>query len=140
MVERKRYRWVVDTSRPSRDRIVKKMAELMKAGAVMLSETCPVKGCNLPLFRLKSGEIVCPVHGKIVVVGSEEEAVEVTKKYGLASVLDKLEDYVIRTIDSMIGEASDPSLMIEWLEVVERIERIKKMIKEKTRGQRRASQ
>ncbi len=131
---------MIDTSRPNRDRIVKKMAELMKAGAVMLPETCPVKGCNLPLFRLKSGEIVCPVHGKIVVVSSEEEAAEVTKKYGLAGVLDKLEDYVIRTIDSMIGEVSDPSILIEWLEVVERIERIKKIIKEKTRGQRQGSQ
>ncbi len=122
-------------SRISRDKVVRKMAELMKAGAVMLSDTCPVKGCNLPLFKLRSGEIVCPVHGRVVVVRSEEEAVEVTKKYGLAGVLDKLEDYAIKTIDSMVGEASDPSLIIEWLEVVERVERIKKMIRATPRSQ-----
>ncbi len=122
-------------SRISRDKVVRKMAELMKAGAVMLSDTCPVKGCNLPLFKLRSGEIVCPVHGRVVVVRSEEEAVEVTKKYGLAGVLDKLEDYAIKTIDSMVGEASDPSLIIEWLEVIERVERIKKMIRATPRSQ-----
>ncbi len=122
-------------SRISRDKVVRKMAELMKAGAVMLSDTCPVKGCNLPLFKLRSGEIICPVHGRVVVVRSEEEAVEVTKKYGLAGVLDKLEDYAIKTIDSMVGEASDPSLIIEWLEVVERVERIKKMIRATPRSQ-----
>ncbi len=122
-------------SRIGRDKVVRKMAELMKAGAVMLSETCPVQGCNLPLFKLRSGEIVCPVHGRVVIVRSEEEAVEVTKKYGLAGVLDKLEDYAIKTIDSMVGEASDPSLIIEWLEVIERVERIKKTIKANPRSQ-----
>ncbi len=122
-------------SRISRDKVVRKMAELMKAGAVMLSDTCPVQGCNLPLFKLRSGEIVCPVHGRVVVVRSEEEAVEVTKKYGLAGVLDKLEDYAIKTINSMVGEASDPSLIIEWLEVIERVERIKKMIRATPRSQ-----
>jgi len=39
------------------DDVVRKMANLMMQGAVMLDKTCPLDG--LPLFRLRTGEIVC---------------------------------------------------------------------------------
>jgi len=108
---------------------VKKMAELLKSGAVMLSETCPVKGCNLPLFKLKTGEIVCPVHGKVYVVKTEEEASMIVGEITLRSVLDRLEQSVLRNINEHLesGEAST-RLMIDYLEILERIYRIKNMI------------
>ena len=46
------------TKLASRSEAVKKMAELLKLGAIMLPQKCPVKNCNLPLFKLRSGEIV----------------------------------------------------------------------------------
>jgi UPF0148 protein len=111
---------------------VKKMAELLKSGAVMLAETCPVKGCNLPLFKLPSGEIVCPVHGKIYMVKTEEEAKEVRAKVTIHSVLDKLENKVISILDEL-SEQTIPQTteLIEWLEVLERIRRLKNLISEK---------
>ncbi|ABN69732.1 Sjogrens syndrome scleroderma autoantigen 1 [Staphylothermus marinus F1] len=111
---------------------VKKMAELLKSGATMLAETCPVKGCNLPLFKLPSGEIVCPVHGKVYMVKTEEEALEVKEKLSLRSVLDKLENKVLLILDDLSNNTiPQTSELIEWLEVLERIRRIKKLISEK---------
>ena len=54
------------------DTAVKRMAQLLKSGATMLERVCPQ--CNVPLFRLKSGEIICPSCGqRFVIVQSEEE-------------------------------------------------------------------
>ncbi len=111
---------------------VKKMAELLKMGALMLSETCPVKGCNLPLFKMPSGEIICPVHGRVYIVRTEEEAVEVTKTVAMSQVLDSLEDKVLRILDASIREEyPEPTDLIKWLEVLERIRRLKEGLREK---------
>ncbi len=106
---------------------VKKMAELLKLGAVMLAETCPVEGCNLPLFKLPSGEIICPVHGKIHVVKTDEEAREVRKKVVLTDILDRLENKVLNILSDMINEPHpEPGELSEWLDVLEKVRRIKK--------------
>ncbi len=108
---------------------VKKMAELLKSGATMLAETCPVKGCNLPLFRLKSGEIVCPVHGKVYLVKTEEEAKQIEEELTIKNVLDKLEQNILRVINERvdIGDLSAHEL-INYLEIIERIYRIKSLL------------
>ncbi|MET1160579.1 MAG: Sjogren's syndrome/scleroderma autoantigen 1 family protein [Thermoprotei archaeon] len=111
---------------------VKRMAELLKSGAVMLAETCPVKGCNLPLFKLKSGEIICPVHGKVYLVRTEEEEKRVREEVTLKTVLDKIENRVINVLNTSIEKNEiEPSYLIEWLEVLERIYRVKRAIREK---------
>ena len=48
---------------------VKKAAELLRQGATMLEEPCPI--CKMPLFKLKNGDIVCPVHGKVYIAKNE---------------------------------------------------------------------
>ncbi|MEM2791177.1 MAG: Sjogren's syndrome/scleroderma autoantigen 1 family protein, partial [Thermofilaceae archaeon] len=54
------------------DEVVRKMAAMLKSGAAMLEQTCPF--CNVPLFRLKTGEVVCPSCGqRFVIVSSDEE-------------------------------------------------------------------
>jgi UPF0148 protein len=49
---------------------VKKMAELLKSGAAMLSETCPE--CGTPLFR-KGSDTFCPKCNKSVVIVQSAE-------------------------------------------------------------------
>ncbi len=112
---------------------LQKMSELLRAGAIMLSETCPK--CGSPLFKLKSGEIVCPIHGRVVVVRSDEELSRVT----VAGVLDALENTIIKQLEqvrtvierSEIEGLSDSlRVMLMFLDALERIERIKRALGE----------
>ncbi len=55
------------------DDYVKKAAEYMKMGAIMLSESCPI--CKLPLFKLGE-DVFCPNCGrKIILVKEDQEAI-----------------------------------------------------------------
>jgi UPF0148 protein len=109
---------------------VKTMAELLKAGAVMLAETCPVEGCTLPLFKLKTGEVICPVHGRVHIVRTEEEAREVYARVYSSMVLEKLEMLTLKTIEELSRSRDvDPTDLIKWLEVLERVQRLKTTIK-----------
>jgi UPF0148 protein len=109
---------------------VKTMAELLKAGAVMLAETCPVEGCALPLFKLKTGEVICPVHGRVHIVRTDEEAREVYARVYSSMVLEKLEMLTLKTIEELSRSRDvDPTDLIKWLEVLERVQRLKTTIK-----------
>ncbi len=107
--------------------VVKKMADLLRAGATMLSERCPV--CGLPLFRLRSGEVVCPVHGRVYIVRDESEVSRVT----VQGVLEELEKVVATRISESLEAAKrgEPRAreLSEWLDVLERTERILSMIR-----------
>ncbi len=104
---------------PAKDpQVIKKMAELMLRGAVMLAETCPLDG--LPLFRLKNGDIVCPIHGKIILVHDEKEAEDLM----IDSTLWKLETTAAKKIENLMEE-DKPREILEWLSVIEAAERIK---------------
>ncbi len=102
--------------------VVKRMADLLRAGAAMLSERCPI--CGLPLFRLRSGEVVCPVHGRVYIVRDESEASRVT----VQGVLEELERVAARRIAEMVeaaGRGEDTAEELSrWLDVLERAERI----------------
>lgn len=104
----------------------KKMAELLKLGAVMLAEKCPVEGCSYPLFRLKSGEVVCPVHGRVYLVKTDEEAADVKKRILLKNVLDLLEEKVLEELYRLTQDLEGSTqLIINYLEVLERVRRLK---------------
>ena len=106
---------------PARDpEVVRKMARMMMQGAVMLAERCPI--CGLPLFRLRNGDIVCPVHGKVLIVSSEEEAEEAR----LDSTIRMVEKYAASKVEGLIGRG-EPGDILEWLRVIEAVERIKKL-------------
>jgi len=109
---------------------IKIMADLLKSGATMLADICPVEGCNLPLFKLKSGEVVCPVHGRVHVVKTDEEAKEVYARTYLSSVLERLELQALKLIESLANTPDvDPTDLIKWLEVLERVQRLKSTTK-----------
>lgn len=114
------------------DLSVKRMGELLKAGAMMLSESCPI--CSLPLFKLKSGEVICPTHGKVQIVRSDEEILSLTT----AASLDELERVAVSAINKLRkeleeGDHTDDSEVVRrlssWLEVLERIRKLKIIVK-----------
>ena len=116
----------MSTAVPRDPAVVKKMADLLRSGAAMLAERCPL--CGLPLFKLKSGEVVCPVHGRVYIVRDETEYVQVT----VQGVLEQLEKVVAERLGGMVSRLSsgspvsgeELSTIVKWLEVLERVERI----------------
>ena len=105
----------------NRNEIVRKMAELMRSGATMLDKSCPL--CGAPLFKLRSGEIICPIHGPVRIVKSESEAVEILAD----AVLDELEDFAARRIHEILtslksGNSSNEEYSLRtlmlWLRVL----------------------
>jgi len=106
----------------SSDDLVKKMARLMQRGAVMLEETCPL--CGSPLFRLPNGDIVCPIHGKIKIVSSEEEASIVEAE----SVLRELVGYSAGKIKKLMSSNATPEDIGKWLLIMEKAVEIESMM------------
>jgi len=108
-----------------RDEGVKKAAELLKQGATMLDLACPIDG--LPLFRLRNGEIVCPVHGRVYVVENEEQK----RAIEAVNVLDNAEQAVLNAIAEMTkklkGDPSDPDAVTQMIRLLEALERLRRL-------------
>ena len=103
---------------------MKRMVQLLQQGAVMLAETCPI--CGLPLFRLKNGEVVCPIHGRVVLVSSDEEEREVHIDEAV-----KLAEYRAALRVQSALESGEPEEVVRWLSVIEAAERIRKLREER---------
>ncbi|MMZ65638.1 hypothetical protein D1872_280560 [compost metagenome] len=99
---------------------MKKIAMMVMQGAVMLSETCPI--CGSPLLKLRNGDIVCPIHGKVIMVRSDEEAREVE----IDSIIAGLEHYAATRIRELM-ESGNPREILDWLHVIEAGERIREI-------------
>jgi len=103
------------------------MAEYLRAGATLLAETCPI--CHTPLLRLRSGEVICPIHGRVLLVRTDSEVQEVN----LIEVLNRLESSIVGRLNyyaARISQGNDVELrdLIYWLDALERIEKIKAAI------------
>ena len=104
---------------------MRRMKELLKEGAIMLSETCPI--CGLPLFKLKNGDIICPIHGKVYIVSSDEEAREIE----ISEIIKLIEYEATKRLRSMLTENMEPSKALTWLKIVEEVERIRSLREER---------
>lgn len=96
--------------------LVKRMAQLLKSGATMLERSCP--RCKVPLFKLKSGEIICPNCGqRYVIVSSDEEELEV---YGnmIIQELEKVAINKLAEMSSLLRQARNLEEIHELLPVV----------------------
>ena len=104
--------------------VIKQMADLLRAGAAMLAERCPV--CGLPLFRLKSGETICPQHGRVFIVKTESEY----RKVSAQGVLEELEKLATRKVGELISKLEKEHSrevigeLREWLNILEQVERL----------------
>lgn len=67
---------------------VKKAAELLKMGATMLTDACPI--CKVPLYRFR-GDVFCPKCGrKILLVRGDQEAVSIKTPIMLADIEENI--------------------------------------------------
>jgi len=108
---------------------VKRMADLLKSGATMLSETCPE--CKSPLFKVKD-ELLCVRCNRPVVV---IRATEDESKVIAAQALGKLEQTALMKVDeinSAIAVEKDPEKierlrlsLSDWLTVIERVRKLR---------------
>jgi UPF0148 protein len=108
---------------------VKKMAELLKSGAAMLSETCPE--CGTPLFR-KGNETFCAKCNKPVVIiqSTEQENRLMTDR-----VLADSEQILLAKIQEMnlaMKNEIDPDKLLpygnalaSWLSSLEKLRRLR---------------
>lgn len=104
---------------------VKRMADLLKTGATMLSDVCPE--CRSPLFKVK-GEIFCAKCNKPVVYAKATGPVNV---YSPTVLLDSVEQTVIAKIseaNELLKIEKDPerlsvysNLVFGWLSMLEKL-------------------
>jgi len=74
---------------------VKRMADLLRSGAVMLKETCPV--CATPLFRLGKNVFCAKCNRPVAIVKSAEDEVRLATH----QVLDGLEQAMLEKIGEL---------------------------------------
>jgi UPF0148 protein len=108
---------------------VKKMADLLKSGATMLSETCPE--CGTPLFR-RGKETFCAKCNKPVVIVQtiEDETRLVTDR-----VLESSERTLFAKIEEInlaLKNETDPEKLVaygnalsSWLSAIEKLRRLR---------------
>ncbi len=109
---------------------MKEMAELLRSGATMMSQSCPE--CGSPLFRLKSGDIWCAkCQRQVVIVKEGEEAIAeagaqlVTLEKTLVDKLSSIEEWLSAETDldrlQLLAEVVNALLVS-----LERLRRIRK--------------
>jgi UPF0148 protein len=106
---------------------IKRMADLLKSGATMLENHCPV--CSSPLFRINE-EIWCPKCNKRVVIVDESDSSLPTPisalnhlEHVLLFKIQEISEHISNETDTKkLSQASE--LVLTWLEALERIYKI----------------
>lgn len=91
----------------TREEIAKKGADLLRAGAIMLQSHCP--DCKTPLFKLISGEVVCPgCERKVIFVKSDEDKSSIEESIKTS----RLEESVMKKVEELkekMASTEDPA-------------------------------
>ena len=105
---------------------MKEMAELLRKGASMLSESCPI--CGTPLFKLRSGEVICPnCNRPIRYVEPDEDTARISQKGSLeATIMRKITE-----VQRILEDEKDPqrirettSTLISLLEAMDKVKKL----------------
>jgi UPF0148 protein len=106
------------------------MADLLKSGATMLSDTCPQ--CQSPLFKVKNELLCVKCNRPVVVVKANEDESSVVAAQSLGR-LEQTALMKINEINSSLKVEEDPGKieklrlsLSEWLTVVERVRKLKR--------------
>ncbi len=115
---------------------VRRMADLLKSGATMLSDTCPV--CGSPLFRVK-GEVFCAKCNKPVVY-EKATATGPSPTVSPSHLLDSLEQTVVAKLseaNEVLKSEKEPeklaiysNLVFGWLSTLEKLRSVKESLRE----------
>lgn len=107
---------------------IQQMSDLLKSGATMLEDHCPV--CSSPLFKVE-GKIWCPQCQKRVIITKEKDEALVTASSFLNDVermlllkIQESSEQIMKEKDTIHLERWS-SLLAKWLEALERVRRIK---------------
>src|SRR5262249_29645349 len=114
---------------------VRRMADLLKSGATMLSETCPV--CGSPLFRVK-GEVFCAKCNKPVIF-ERATAIGPPAKISPTHLLDSLEQTIVAKLNEAneaLKDEKEPeklavysNLVFGWLSTLEKLRTVKESLR-----------
>jgi len=86
------------------------MAELLSAGATMLSKSCP--NCGAPLFKLKDGKILCASCGYSPdsgTAGKQTVSKEQAEKGSITGELDNILKQKLALMVDALKDAKDPN-------------------------------
>ena len=122
-------------SRPILSEDVRRMADLLKSGATMLSDICPV--CGTPLFKVK-GEVFCAKCNKPVVYQKAMASQQATLSPGY--LLDSVETTIVGKIseaNEVLKIEKDPeklslysNLVFGWLSMLEKLRSLRESFRE----------
>ena len=105
---------------------MKEMAELLRRGARMLSESC--SECGTPLFRLKSGEVICPSCNKPVKMVKEGTAEgEAAQQGGLEATIRRKVGEVQATLESEKDQAKIKEITYTLIALLDALEKAKRL-------------
>jgi len=115
---------------------IKRMSDLLKSGATMLSDVCPV--CGSPLFRVR-GEVFCAKCNKPVVY-EKATATGPSATVSASHLLDSLEQTVVAKLseaNEVLKSEKEPdrlavysNLVFGWLSTLEKLRSVKESFKE----------
>lgn len=89
-----------------KDANIKKMADLLRGGATMLSDTCP--DCKVPIFRLATGEMICPGCNRRVVFTKSSDVEKIAAESNTTSELEMIMLEKINQIKDKLAKTDDP--------------------------------
>ncbi len=113
----------------AKENVYKKMADLLKAGNVMLADSCP--DCKVPLFKMKDGKIICPSCNRVAIYVKHGEELNIVRYQTIDKLLstvvyklNELEASIINEYDE-VRLKNKVDLINSLLEVYERLSKIK---------------
>ena len=109
---------------------VKRAAELLKMGATMLTDACPI--CGVPLYRFR-GDVFCPKCGrKILLVRGDQEAVSAKTPLILADIEESLLTKIVEvnsklsTMEDLEGIKKAGEVLNTLLEALSTVRKLRK--------------
>ena len=113
---------------------VKRMADLLKSGATMLSDICPE--CSSPLFRIK-GEVFCAKCNKPVVYAKATGPQATVSPSHLLGTLEQTIMAKLTEANDFLKSEKDPeklgvysNLVFGWLSTLEKLRAVRESFKE----------
>jgi len=119
---------------------VKRMADMLRRGATMLSEQCPV--CSSPLFKLQDETFCVKCNRRVVMVKEGEEVSQMKDErekplVASTTVSALIEETALAKLQEIVSQARGEkdtgrlqqlgSSLMTWLEVLEKVKKIGKL-------------